>query len=152
MCWNKGRLCWKIAKLFYFCHLKKLVRPETFGPPYYVRLYTFIMLCYTYPVYIYIYKLCVSDKPSMSQPQYQPFNYTTRSKTFRIISYMYLYFWKRVVPSHGGSKAEKTWMRWGVALFSVAGWYFINSYLVHPNFVVGAFHPILSLELQGYMW
>ena len=21
-----------IAKLFYFCHLKKLVRPETFGP------------------------------------------------------------------------------------------------------------------------
>ena len=32
MCWNKGRLCWKIAKLFYFCHLKKSVRPETFGP------------------------------------------------------------------------------------------------------------------------
>ena len=32
MCWNKGRLCWKIAKLFYFCHLKKLVRPETSGP------------------------------------------------------------------------------------------------------------------------
>ena len=31
MCWNKGRLRWKIAKLFYFCHLKKLVRPETFG-------------------------------------------------------------------------------------------------------------------------
>ena len=23
MCWNKGRLCWQIAKLFYFCHLKK---------------------------------------------------------------------------------------------------------------------------------
>ena len=36
-CLNKGRLCWKIAKLFYFCHLKKLVRPETFGP-YYVCL------------------------------------------------------------------------------------------------------------------
>ena len=36
MCWNKGRLCWKIAKLFCFCHLKKMVRPETFGP-YYVR-------------------------------------------------------------------------------------------------------------------
>ena len=34
VCWNKGRLCWKIAKLFYFCHLKKLVRPETFGPYY----------------------------------------------------------------------------------------------------------------------
>ena len=34
----KGGLCWKIAKLFYFCHLKKLVRPETFGP-YYVVLY-----------------------------------------------------------------------------------------------------------------
>ena len=34
MCWNKGRLCWKITKLFYFCHLKKLVRPETFGPYY----------------------------------------------------------------------------------------------------------------------
>ena len=28
----KGRLCWKGAKLFYFCHFKKLVRPETFGP------------------------------------------------------------------------------------------------------------------------
>jgi hypothetical protein len=26
-----------MAKLFYFCHLKKLVRPETFGP-YYVRV------------------------------------------------------------------------------------------------------------------
>ena len=37
MCWNKGRLCWKTEKLFYFCHLKKLVRPETFGP-YYVHL------------------------------------------------------------------------------------------------------------------
>ena len=24
----------KIAKLFYFCHLKKLVRPETVGPYY----------------------------------------------------------------------------------------------------------------------
>ena len=35
-CWNKGRLCWKIAKVFYFCHLKELVRPETFGP-YYVH-------------------------------------------------------------------------------------------------------------------
>ena len=23
MRWNKGRLCWKIVKLFYFCHLKK---------------------------------------------------------------------------------------------------------------------------------
>ena len=22
----------KIAKLFYFCHLEKLIRPETFGP------------------------------------------------------------------------------------------------------------------------
>ena len=39
MCWNKGRLCWKIAKLFYFCHLIKLVRPETVGP-YYVHVYT----------------------------------------------------------------------------------------------------------------
>ena len=27
----------KKAKFFYFCHLKKLVRPETFGP-YYVGL------------------------------------------------------------------------------------------------------------------
>ena len=32
VCWNKERLCWKIAKLFYFCHLKKSVRQETFGP------------------------------------------------------------------------------------------------------------------------
>ena len=37
MCWNKGRLCWKIAKLFYICHLKKLVRPETSGPYYVCR-------------------------------------------------------------------------------------------------------------------
>ena len=29
---NKGRLYLKIAKLFCFCHFKKLVRPETFGP------------------------------------------------------------------------------------------------------------------------
>ena len=34
MCWNKGRLCWKIEKLFYFCHLEKLVRPETVGSYY----------------------------------------------------------------------------------------------------------------------
>ena len=40
MCWNKGRLCWKIAKLFYFCHLKKLVRPETFGPYYVTDTYS----------------------------------------------------------------------------------------------------------------
>ena len=38
VCWNKGRLRWKIAKLFYFCHLKKFVRPETFGP-YHVCMY-----------------------------------------------------------------------------------------------------------------
>ena len=46
VCWNKGRLCWKIAKLFYFCHLKKLVRPETSGPYYvYSHLHqTFIQL------------------------------------------------------------------------------------------------------------
>ena len=37
MCWNKGGLCWKMAKLFYFCHLNKLVRPETFGPYYVFR-------------------------------------------------------------------------------------------------------------------
>ena len=42
VCWNKGRLCWKIVKLFYFCHLKKLVRPETFGP-YYVHTHVYIM-------------------------------------------------------------------------------------------------------------
>ena len=28
----KGDYVEKIGKLFYFCHLKKLVRPETFGP------------------------------------------------------------------------------------------------------------------------
>ena len=32
MFWNKGRLHWKIANLFYLCHLERLVRPETFGP------------------------------------------------------------------------------------------------------------------------
>ena len=37
MCWNKGKLYWKTAKLLYFCHVKKLVRPKTFGP-YYVCL------------------------------------------------------------------------------------------------------------------
>ena len=36
---SKGRLCRKIAKLFYFCRLKKLVRPEIFGP-YYVCVFT----------------------------------------------------------------------------------------------------------------
>ena len=44
MCWNEGRLCWKIAKLFYFCHLKKLVRPETFGL-YYVPKVVFMHSC-----------------------------------------------------------------------------------------------------------
>jgi hypothetical protein len=32
MCWNKGRLYWKRAKMFYFCHLKKFIRPDTFVP------------------------------------------------------------------------------------------------------------------------
>ena len=32
VCWSKGRLYCKIAKLFHFCHLSKLVRPETYGP------------------------------------------------------------------------------------------------------------------------
>ena len=45
----KGRLCWKIAKLFYFCHLKKLVRPESFGP-YYVRT-SFIPMLFSVTVY-----------------------------------------------------------------------------------------------------
>ena len=39
VCWSKGRLYWKIAKLFHFCHLSKLVRPETYGP-YHVQAYT----------------------------------------------------------------------------------------------------------------
>ena len=30
----KGDYVEKIAKFFYFCHLKKLVRPESFGPYY----------------------------------------------------------------------------------------------------------------------
>ena len=47
VCWNKGRLCWKIAKLFYFCRLKKLVRPETFGPYYVcdVILFAYLIIC-----------------------------------------------------------------------------------------------------------
>ena len=47
VCWNKGRLCWKIAKLFYFCHLKKLVRPEIFGPYH---------LCFFCKVYVFNFK------------------------------------------------------------------------------------------------
>ena len=46
MCWNKGRLYCKIANLFYFCQLKKLVRSENFGP---------------YYIYIYIYILCILE-------------------------------------------------------------------------------------------
>ena len=30
MCWNKVRLCWKTAKLFYFCHLKKVGQAGNF--------------------------------------------------------------------------------------------------------------------------
>ena len=37
VCWNKGRLRWKIVKLFYFSHLKKLVRPETSGSYYVIQ-------------------------------------------------------------------------------------------------------------------
>ena len=46
MCWNKRRLCWKIAKLFYFCHLKKLVRPETFGSYYVYQSYSLSLIDY----------------------------------------------------------------------------------------------------------
>jgi hypothetical protein len=31
----KGDYIEKIARLFYFCHLKKLVRAETFGPTFF---------------------------------------------------------------------------------------------------------------------
>ena len=34
----------KIAKLFYFCHLKKLVRPETFGPYYVLTPWSKVLL------------------------------------------------------------------------------------------------------------
>ena len=66
VCWNKGRLCWKIAKLFYFCHFKKLVRPETFGPYYicmYVCMYICMYVCMYVRMYVYIYiYLWRSDK------------------------------------------------------------------------------------------
>jgi len=39
MCWNKGRLYWKIAKLFYLCHLKiSWSGRKLSGPPsYWIR-------------------------------------------------------------------------------------------------------------------
>jgi hypothetical protein len=40
---------WKIAKLFHFCHLETLVRPETFGP-YFICLYVHSLSClFLYP-------------------------------------------------------------------------------------------------------
>ena len=45
VCWSKGRLYWKIAKLFNFCHLSKLARPETYGP----YTYVCVLLAYYYP-------------------------------------------------------------------------------------------------------
>ena len=56
----------KIAKLFYFCHLKELVRPETFEP-YYVSMVanesvlmsTRIWLMTSYQFHISIYCLVV---------------------------------------------------------------------------------------------
>ena len=60
VCWNKGRLCWKIANLFYFCHLKMLVMPETFGPccvrPLHAtRLCCCFLDCFTVHFFISIY-------------------------------------------------------------------------------------------------
>ena len=50
MYWNKGRLCWKIAKLFYFCHLKQLVRPETFGPYHVLHIKVTWLVFYNFAV------------------------------------------------------------------------------------------------------
>ena len=46
-------MCWKIAKLFYFCHLKKLVRPETLGP-YYVGVILVTRVQYYPPPLIFV--------------------------------------------------------------------------------------------------
>ena len=51
----KGRLCWITKKLFYFCHLKKLVRPETFGP-YYVHIVGWCTVHTTSKCYVTFHK------------------------------------------------------------------------------------------------
>ena len=76
-CWNKGRLCWKIAKLFYFCHLRKLVRPETFGP-YHVTYRHKIFISLT-PKFSHSY--CQSAalwEPQVRQSQHQLLNHHGR--------------------------------------------------------------------------
>ena len=78
----KGRLCWKIAKLFYFCHLKNLVRPEKFGP-YYVScpsathktwkgklLFVDVKKAYKGSRRIAPLILCIGTRWKMSDPKY----------------------------------------------------------------------------------
>ena len=40
--------------LFYFCHLKNLVRPETFGPYYVLYMTTIIYLFLSRPVHLFL--------------------------------------------------------------------------------------------------
>jgi len=60
MYWNKRSLYWKIAKLFCFCHLKKLGRSENYGPTLvYTKIYIYLRV-YLLKLYkrtdIWIYK------------------------------------------------------------------------------------------------
>ena len=47
----------KNRNLFYFCHLKKLVRPETFGH-YYVCIHTYIHIYLYIHAYVYNAHTC----------------------------------------------------------------------------------------------
>ena len=101
MCWNKGRLCWKIAMLFYFCHLKKLVRPETFGP-YYV---------------LYIFRIGVEQYPPFYRKVFRVFhrNHILIFKQFCVK----IYFWKglnnnryhKLVKEHNPRKTKHKLVR-----------------------------------------
>ena len=69
VCWNKGRLCWKIVKLFYFCHLKKLVRPETFRS-YHVCTYVCMYVCMCVYVYMYVCMYVWPQELNTQAPHY----------------------------------------------------------------------------------
>ena len=107
MCWNKGRLCWKTAKLFYFCHLKKVVRPETFGP-YYVRANPSILVAQASEFYKVAPNIS-SILLTVFLPYIKEFNSSRVAYSKRLIAVRFSRHWEILDPQRATWFMSATW-------------------------------------------
>ena len=103
MCWNKGRLCWKIAKLFYFSHLKKLDRLETFGP-YYVHTAVSSLTINNWIQFHFSPKLPIESPPKI-------FTFSTESPCIMNTNSLYKYRRKSLHAVHTLSLCGKLYIQ-----------------------------------------